>query len=318
MNRSSDPLRAFLDEQGVVILDGGLATELEARGYDLKDPLWSARLLIEAPEAIRRLHLDYLLAGADCIISASYQATPEGFMKRGLSERQARDLLLLSVRLALEARQEFWESAAPGAGRRRPLVAASVGPYGAYLANGSEYTGDYGRSEEELLSFHRWRWQVLATSGADLLACETIPSFEEARALARLLGETPEVHAWLSFSCRDGERLRDGTPLKECARLLAGHPQVVALGVNCTAPAHLPELLRALREVTEKPLIAYPNSGEGYDAAGKRWIPSGPSTDFASLSPSWRACGARLIGGCCRTGPEDIREIRRRLLPERA
>jgi len=316
MGRSPDPIQSFLDEAGAMILDGGLATELEARGYDLNDPLWSARLLIESPHALRQLHLDYLAAGADCIISASYQATRGGFLKKGLTEERARELLLLAVGLALEARDEFWAVEANRVGRRRPLVAASVGPYGAYLANGAEYTGDYEIGMEDLVDFHRWRWQVLAGSGADLLACETIPSFVETRALRQLLDESADVRAWFSFSCRDGGHIRDGTPLVDCVRLLADHPRAVAVGVNCTAPVYLPDLIRAVRRVTQKPIVAYPNSGESYDAAGKRWVEGPEQTPFASASPSWRAAGARLIGGCCRTGPQDIREIRRRLLHE--
>lgn len=318
MIRSADPIQTFLGAAGVMILDGGLATELEARGYNLNDPIWSARLLVESPDAIRELHLDYLAAGADCIISASYQATREGFMKRGLTEEQARELLLLAVRLSLEARERFWTVEVNRAGRQPPLVAASIGPYGAYLANGAEYTGDYGLSQEELVSFHRWRWDVLARSGADLLACETIPSFEETRALVRLLDETPEIFAWFSFSCRDGRRIRDGTPLVECVRLLADHPQVAAVGVNCTAPSHVADLLVAVRDATDKPIVVYPNSGETYDAAAKRWVGSAGRSDFARASLAWRAAGARLIGGCCRTGPQDIREIRRLLLQETA
>ena len=316
MGRSPDPVQSFLDEAGILILDGGLATELEARGYDLNDPLWSARLLTESPQAIRRLHRDYLAAWADCIISASYQATREGFMRMGLTEERARELLLLAVGLALEAREEFWAVEANRVGRRRPLVAASIGPYGAYLANGAEYTGDYGIGEAHLVDFHRWRWQVLAGSGADLLACETIPSFAETRALRRLLDETADAQVWFSFSCRDGERIRDGTLLADCVRLLADHPRVVAVGVNCTAPVYVPDLVRAARRVTEKPILAYPNSGETYDAAGKRWVEGPERTPFGSASPSWRAAGARLIGGCCRTSPQDIREIRHRLLHE--
>ncbi len=179
----SDSLSALLDRQGVAILDGGLATELEARGHDIGDELWSARLLIDDPESLRGVHRDYLLAGADCIVSASYQASFAGFRRRGLSEREATRLLRRSVELARQARDELWSAPEHRRGRRRPLVAAGIGPYGAFLADGSEYTGIYDLDAEGLARFHRHRLQVLATSGADLLACETIPSAVEARVL---------------------------------------------------------------------------------------------------------------------------------------
>src|SRR5579884_482415 len=198
-----DPLARILNDYGLMILDGAMATELERRGCDLRDPLWSAKVLIEAPEMIKVVHAAYFAAGADCAITASYQATFQGFARRGLSEAEAADLMRLSVRLAVEARDEFWADPANRAGRPRPLVAASIGPYGAYLADGSEYRGDYGLSEEELCAFHRPRLAMLASSGADLLACETIPCLEEALALAELLSELPEAGAWISLSCRD-------------------------------------------------------------------------------------------------------------------
>ena len=239
----TSPIAPFLAQQGVLILDGGLATELEMRGHDLRDSLWSAKLLLNEPEAIQQVHFDYLQAGADCIISASYQATIAGFMQRGLSQAQAVDLLQLSVQLTVAARDDFWhgvENQQNQQARLRPIVAASIGPYGAYLADGSEYSGEYGLTEEALVAFHRQRWHILAATEADLLACETIPSHIEVRALARLLIETPQRYAWFSFSCRDGKHISDGTPLADVVVPLADMTQVAALGINCTPPQHLP------------------------------------------------------------------------------
>ena len=199
MNLIADLLNRF----PVLILDGAMATELERRGCDLRDPLWSAKVLLEAPELIWRVHSDYFCAGADIAITASYQATVDGFMRRGLGREESLDLLRRSVRLALEARDAFWREPANRIGRPRPLVAASVGPYGAFLADGSEYRGDYGLSEAELMDFHRPRMTTLLEAGPDLLACETLPCFVEARALVRLLAEFPDVSAWISFSARD-------------------------------------------------------------------------------------------------------------------
>ena len=199
-----NPIQPFLDFQDALILDGGLATELEARGCDLRDELWSARLLLEIPILIQEVHLDYYRAGADCGISASYQATIPALMARGLTEAEAIALLRLAVQLVIEARDQFWAEPANRKGRLRPIVAASVGPYGAALADGSEYTGDYDLDEAGLVDWHRQRWHILAGSGADILACETIPSHSETRALAKLMAETPEMPVWMSFSCKDG------------------------------------------------------------------------------------------------------------------
>jgi homocysteine S-methyltransferase len=306
----TDPLEPFLREGGTLVLDGGLATELERAGFDLAHPLWSARLLRERPEAIADVHRAYLEAGADCITSASYQATLEGFRKDGASTAQAEARLRLSVELALAARDAFWSRGA-GDRRARPLVAASVGPYGAFLADGSEYTGSYALDLDGLVAFHRERIGLLLEAGPDLLACETIPSVVEARALAELLAERAEARAWVSFSCRDGSRLSDGTPFADAVRAVAELPQVVAVGVNCTAPAHVEGLLRAAAAVTTKPLVAYPHSGETWDAAARAWRGRADPLDWAVGARAWRAAGARLLGGCCRTGPDHVRALRR-------
>ncbi len=311
----ANPMQPFLDNQGVLILDGGLASELERAGYDLDDPLWSAKVLLETPEAIGDVHRSYLEAGADCIISASYQATIEGFRARGLGLAAAENAIRKSVQLALDARDEFWADESNSGNRLRPLLAASVGPYGAYLADGSEFTGHYGLDEQSLVDFHRRRWQILASTGADLLACETIPSLREARALARLLTETPDRWAWFSFSCRDGESISDGTPIVDCVRVLDAVPRVAAIGVNCTAPVFISDLVEKIRSVTDSPIVAYPNSGEGWDAESKSWTGTADPTSFAAAGALWRDAGARLIGGCCRTGPEDIRRLREALIP---
>jgi homocysteine S-methyltransferase len=308
-----DPIQPFLEDQGFLIIDGGLATELEFAGHDLRDSLWSARLLAEAPDAIEKVHMDYLVAGADCIVSASYQATIPGFVERGASESGAEGLIRKAVQLAVDARDRFWERVENRVGRRKPLVAAGVGPYGAYLANGAEFTGDYDLEEEGLVAFHRKRWHMLADTGADLLACETVPSFAESRALARLLTETPDVKAWLGFSCRDGEHISDGTSIARSVELLDPIPQLAAVGVNCTARSHILDLIEVLGSVTEKPILVYPNSGETYDAERKCWTGIADPGDFAAAGLDWFDAGARLIGGCCRTRPETIRRLRQAL-----
>lgn len=253
-------------------LDGGLASELERAGHDLNDPLWSAKVLLEAPEAVLAVHRAFLEAGADCIVTATYQATFQGFAERGLGEADAEAAFGRGVELAVRARDHFWARARRRSRRRRlrPLVAAGVGPYGASLADGSEYRGDYGIGAEALESFHRRRWRTLARSAADLIACETIPTLAEVRALARLADEFGKP-AWISFSCPDRGRLADGTELEEAVAVAAAAPGVFALGVNCTAPGNATELVAAIAAGTEKAVVAYPNAGGKWDPKAKRW-----------------------------------------------
>jgi homocysteine S-methyltransferase len=306
----SNPIADFLAQRPLLILDGALATELERRGADLRDALWSAKSLIEQPELIKDVHRDYFDAGADVATTATYQASFEGFARRGLDATRAAQLMRFAVALGVAARDEFWAIPANRRGRLRPLVAASVGPYGAMLADGSEYRGHYSIDEQGLRDFHRSRLAVLADSGADLLAFETIPSLGEALALAAVLEEFPQTTAWMSFACRDGESTCEGQGIGECAARLSGYGQIAAIGVNCTAPEHVASLLARLRASTPKPLLAYPNSGERYDAVDKRWLERGAPHDFAAAARTWYAAGARLIGGCCRTSPRDIRAIK--------
>ena len=305
----SDPLREHLDQRPLLVLDGALATELERRGADLLDPLWSAKILIEQPRLIRDVHLDYFRAGADVATTATYQATFEGFARRGIAREAAAQLMRDAVALAASARDEFWSVPGSRAARLRPLIAASVGPFGAMLGDGAEYRGHYSASDRALAAFHRPRLEVLAQSGADLLACETLPCLREALVLARLLSDFPSITAWISFSCRDGAHNCEGDEIARCAAELREHPQVAAVGVNCTAPEHVGELLLRMREATDKPLLAYPNSGERYEAQSKRWCGPQTATPFAVMAGAWYQTGARLIGGCCRTTPEDIRTI---------
>jgi homocysteine S-methyltransferase len=302
-------IQRILDKYPLMVLDGALATELERRGCDLHDPLWSAKVLIEAPDLIKQVHTDYFAAGADCAITATYQATFAGFARRGLNEEEAADLMRLAVRLAIEARDEFWADPANRLGRPKPLVAASIGSYGAFLADGSEYSGDYGLTEDELMNFHRPRLRILAESEVDLLACETIPCLVEALALARLFDEHPGREAWISFSARDAVHISCGEPLAGCVAELEPYQQVVAVGINCTPPQYVADLVAAAHAATNKPILAYPNSGEVYRPEEGCWIGEPDATRYVDEARVWYERGARLIGGCCRTGPEEIRSI---------
>lgn len=311
---SGNPIVPFVEGPGIMMLDGGLATELEARGHGLSDELWSAGLLLDAPEAVKQVHLDFLAAGADCIATNTYQATVPGFRKHGLSDNDAVDLIRYAVQLAVDARDEFWGDPMNRKGRLRPIVAASIGPYGAFLADGSEYTGDYDIDDDALYWFHRVRWHVLADSQADVLACETIPSAREAGVLLRLLRESGGRWAWLSFSCRDEAHLSDGSPLAEVARACDAEPGVMAVGVNCVPPAAVGRMIEELRKGTTKPVIVYPNSGERYSAADKTWQGPPPEVDWGDVSADWARRGVAGIGGCCRVSPQTISAIRRNLV----
>ena len=302
-----DPLAPLLAGGRVVVIDGGLATELEHAGHHLGDDLWSARLLADEPEAIVAAHLAYYRAGARVAITASYQATFEGFAARGLDHAEAAALLRRSVMLAAEARARYRTELNP-ADPGPLLVAASVGPYGAWLADGAEYHGRYGLDLRTLRDFHRERLEVLWSAGPDLLACETIPDVVEVRALADVLDEAA-APAWLALSCADGGHLRDGTPVEEAAAIADATRGFVAVGVNCTAPEHVEELVTRIAAVTAKPVVVYPNSGEGWESATGRWLPAtGPDVDVATTS-RWVLAGARLVGGCCRVGPGQISEL---------
>ena len=294
----ADPFARVRETHGTVVLDGGLATELERRGADLRDPLWSANVLVEDPDAIRRVHEAYFEAGADVAISASYQATFEGLAGRGIERDDAAKLMQRSVELAREA-----------AGGDR-VVAASVGPYGAMLGNGAEYTGDYNKDEDELTGFHVPRLEALAEAGPDVFAVETIPSFVEAGALVRALERVPEIPAWVSFSCRDGGHVCDGAPIEEAVEVVAAAPSVVAVGVNCTSPLHVERLVETISATTDKPVACYPNRGSFWDPMRKAWTDPPRQDARPPLRPlAWREEGASLIGGCCGTTPEDIAAI---------
>ena len=301
-----NPVAQALSQTDTLILDGALATELEARGCDLADTLWSAKVLMENPELIYQVHYDYFASGAHCAITASYQATPQGFAQRGLDEAQSRSLIQQSAVLAQRARDDYRAES----GTAAPLlVAGSVGPYGAFLANGAEYRGDYALPEAEMKAFHRPRVAALLETGVDLLACETLPSFAEAQALVSLLAEFPDSSAWFSFTLRDANHISDGTPLSEVAALLNAAPQVVAVGINCVALESVTPALRTLQALCDKPLLVYPNSGEQYDATSKTWHSAPSGCTLHDKFPEWQQAGARLIGGCCRTTPQDIAAI---------
>lgn len=299
-------INEYLKNYPFLISDGAFSTELERKGFAINDPLWSAIALYQRPDLIKAVHASYYEAGSDIVTSSSYQATIPGFISKGFTEEEAEALLLKSVTLVKEARDEFVKTH-PLHHRPSPLTAASVGPYGAYLADGSEYKGHYGKTREELSNFHRRRLHVLAKGEPDLFACETIPCLIEALAITNVLKEIEGAAAWISFSCKDGKTTTGDDLIADCAKALDGIDEVKAIGINCTAPEHVESLIREIKAHTDKPVIVYPNSGEEYDASDKTW--HGKGAEYADFVKVWYSAGARILGGCCRTTPEDIRKI---------
>ena len=293
--RPARALAAALAE-GTVVLDGGLSNQLEAQGCELSDALWSARLLADDPRQIEAAHAAYVRAGAQVLITSSYQATFEGFARRGVAPPEAARLLARSVELARSAGE---------LSEREVWVAASVGPYGAMLADGSEYRGRYGLTVRELERFHRPRIEALVAAGPDVLALETVPDMDEAEALLRAVDRSG-VPVWLSYSI-NGERTRAGQELTNAFALAAGQDQVIAVGVNCFEPSDADRAVELAAAVTGKPVVVYPNSGERWDAEERAW--RGGATYDPARARHWRASGARLVGGCCRVGPGQIAQL---------
>jgi len=297
-----------LDLSGLHVLDGGMATELERKGFNLSGPLWSAHVLENSPDAIADVHRAYLEAGADCLLTASYQVSAEGFQKIGCDAPNAADAaanaLRASVALAEKVRSEY-QASSP----RRIWIAASLGPYGAMLHNGAEYHGNYACGFDELVGFHSRRIAVLVQTNADFLAFESVPSLEEARAILAALHPYPDVAAYISFTCRDESHVSHGETLQACAELLDKEPQIIAIGINCTSPELIGSLVSQLEEATRKPILVYPNSGEQWDAVHRCWQGDGQVQQFGELARRWRGAGAQWIGGCCRTGPEHVRAV---------
>jgi homocysteine S-methyltransferase len=287
------------------VLDGGMASELEYLGADINGPLWSAHVLEESPQKIVAVHRAYIEAGADIIETASYQVSRMGYAEVGLDPARADAALRHSVALAREAASAF-----PS---KRVLIAASLGPYGAALHNGAEYHGNYTCTFTDLIEFHRERIQVLAAAAPaeapDLLAFETLPSLAEAEAIGQALAPHPELAVWFAFTCRDERHVARGELLRQCAAAVAAFPQTVAIGVNCTHPALISALISELREASDKPIVVYPNSGEGWDAQARCWTGTSDPAAYGENAVEWLAAGAQIIGGCCRTRPAHIREV---------
>src|SRR5882757_1541581 len=302
--------RDKLDLTGLRVLDGGLATELERAGCDLASPLWSGEVLRTQPEKVLAVHRSYLQAGADCLLTASYQLSAMGFREIGLTGDDARRAIQHSVALAEQARREFSEAEiAAGRKPQRIWIAGSLGAYGAALHNGAEFHGNYNIGHAELVSFHAERIDAMRDTNADFLAFETVPSLAEAEAILEALSQHPDLAAYISFTCRDDAHTGHGEAIEQCARLLDCAPNIIAIGINCTAPRHILPLIQAIRAVAAKRIAVYPNSGETWVPETRGWTGTSDPCLFGDLAATWRKAGADWIGGCCRTGPQHIQAI---------
>jgi len=289
-----------------ILLDGGLSYVLERSACDLNHKLWSAHLLFSDPEKILNAHLSYLEAGAECLITSSYQASIQGFLDLGHDLDEAKKYILRSVELAVRARDIFYKKSNSS---RKIYIAASIGSYGAYLADGSEYYGSYEINDDDLRDFHLSRIEILDTSEADFFACETIPSLREANILANIFNNT-DKKAWIAFSCKDGQHICDGTPIVKAISGLIKFDSIFAVGVNCSDPNFISSLIRLIKSVTkDKKIAIYPNSGEAYCTETKTWLSLSKPPDYIKMVREWLDLGADILGGCCGIGPKHIQSI---------
>lgn len=300
----------ILKTQNTIILDGALGTLMQEKGYNVSDSLWSARFLDENPNVIANIHKEYLQSGADCIITSSYQASIEGFLEKGFKKEKAIELIKLSIKIAIQTRDDFWDSLEDKRNRIKPLVAASIGPYGAYLANGAEYTGVYGISDAKLKEFHKKRLELIVEEKPDIIACETLPSFKEAQILCEHLKKYKNIESWICFSAKDDLSTNAGDNIIEAAKFLDTQEHISAIGINCTHPKYIASLIKKFKDNSSKPIVVYPNGGSKYNPITKKWEKAQiTANEYVKMSQLWRASGATIIGGCCETGLEEIEAL---------
>ena len=288
-----------------VVLDGAMSTPLEKLGADTNNDLWTAKALIDNEELVYEVHKMYFEAGADLIITDTYQANVQAFEKVGYSEKEARNLIKKAVKIAQKARDDYENRTG-----KHNYIAGTIGSYGAYLANGSEYRGDYELSVEGYQQFHLPRIEELVNAEVDILAIETQPKLDEVLAILELLKKKyPQQKVYVSYTLSDDDTISDGTPLPRAIHALEDYSQVIAVGINCVKLELVEPALKNMKEITDKHLIVYPNSSAVYDPKSKTWSQPKTSVTFEELIPNWYEAGARIIGGCCTTGPKEIKAV---------
>ncbi|KRL96314.1 homocysteine S-methyltransferase [Limosilactobacillus equigenerosi] len=293
-------------QQGPLVLDGAMSTPLEHYGLDTNNQLWTAMALVKDPQKVYQVHLDYFNAGADLVITNTYQANLPAFLTAGFTETQARQFIRHAVELANQARDDYEVKTG-----KHNYVAGTIGPYGAYLADGSEYTGNYELSVDEYQAFHRPRLEEILAAGIDVLAVETQPKLTETQAVLELVHQlAPDLPVYVAFSLHDDHHLADGTALATAVQAIATDSQVVAVGFNCVALDVVEPAIQLIHATTDLPIIVYPNSGATYDPTTKTWSDPASGPTFKELIPTWYHAGATIIGGCCTTMPHDIENVR--------
>mmetsp|Transcript_24452 Transcript_24452/g.35947 ORF Transcript_24452/g.35947 Transcript_24452/m.35947 type:complete len:313 (-) Transcript_24452:162-1100(-) len=304
-------LLSRLQKNNCLLLDGGLSTTLEYYGHTLDKTLWSANTVATSPLSIVDVHEKFIEAGCDIITTASYQMSFEGFLSKGYSRIATEQLMLKSTSCALTARENKKDI-------RDVLIASSVGCYGAHLADGSEYSGQYGLSTDQLAAWHQGKFDILANSGCDIMACETVPCVTECKALCRVISSyesshrRPELGGWITCSCSSGDTLNSGENFEDAIRAITDpsyereSPALAhwGVGVNCTSPGFIDSLLDIIRDsgnTTGRPIVVYPNKGESWDAVAREWVSSSGYGDaeFAEMVKDWRTQGANVIGVYC-------------------
>lgn len=302
-------IQDVLDKNKIMVIDGSMSTALEELGADINNSLWTAGTLATEPELVRQVHLNYFRAGADCGITCTYQATIPGLMENGYTEEEAERIIASAIRIFIEAREQWWDEEGKAAGRPYPVCLAGIGPYGAYLADGSEYSGTKGVSDQVLYDFHRRRLEICKEAGADVMLIETQPSLRETIIAAEIC-EDLGADYWISYSCRDGRRTNEGDLISDCAKAFAeGYPHLKMIGVNCSKPDYIVSLIRELRGATDLPIGVYPNSGLVYDPETKSWSKPDDILDFGAYALSYMKAGASAVGGCCTTSCPQILEV---------
>ncbi|UQS86266.1 homocysteine S-methyltransferase [Nicoliella spurrieriana] len=300
----------WAQQQPTILIDCALSYGLEQRNIQLNNKLWTASALQSHPDIIKAIHKDYFNAGSNMTVTDTYQGSVPGFIDAGYTKEQAIELIQRSVKLAREAQAEVTVP-------QTTWVAGAIGPYGAFLADGSEYVGNYGISEAELIKFHQDRLQTLVEAGVDLLAFETIPDFTELKAIKQLLSQYPGIDAFVSCSIKDAHHISDGTDLLEVQALLETIPNVIAYGFNCNHPEFTVPGLTYLHDHqtnANQSLIVFPNSGAHYDPSTKEWSQA-TAFSFGKAAKEWQAAHAKWIGGCCEVSVQDERDMRDALFP---
>lgn len=281
-----------MSDERVLILDGGLSTALEESGYDVSGPMWTGELLLSNPDAITAAHRSFVEAGADILITGSYQISFEGGRSVGWSDDDVERALRNSTAAARLAANED------------TIVAASIGPFGAHLNDGSEFRGNYGASARAIREFHDRRLDIVLDTEPDMLAIETMPDLDEVRIIMELVeSKSPEIDFWVSFTVREAGTLSGGATFADACAVVERESSAIAIGINCSPLSVITQTLVSVD--TDLPFVVYPNAGQSWDSESMSWAGK-PEFATSVNVEEWVSAGARIVGGCCGYGPGHI------------